>query len=129
MEKLGTKIQLLIVLLLPVFAVGQSEMGKAVKVDSIWSLEDHSKEEKLRSLYDVSWSLITEDANAGILYANRLIDSAQVAGLDHFKAYGHSTKAECYIMLAEYKKAIKEHQKAKSIYEQMETNKASVPQS
>jgi len=106
-------------LLLPYFLLGQHKFAKTDVVDSIWSLENQSTEQKLGGLYDMSWELITVDADLGILYANRLIDSAQVAGLIRFEAYGHSTKAECYTMLADYKKAIEEHQKAKNIYDKI----------
>jgi serine phosphatase RsbU (regulator of sigma subunit) len=101
------------------FVFGQSNLNVAHKIDSVWSIDSLTKEDKLYYVYDVSWSLITEDVDKGILYANMLIDSAEYYNLDQYAAYGHSTKAECYIMYANYKKAIKEHQIAQKLYQKV----------
>lgn len=99
------------------FVFGQRNSNVAHQVDSIWSIDTLTIEDKLYELYDISWSLIAEDVDTSIFYANMLLDSAEYYDLEQYSAYGHSTKAECYIMYANYKKAIDEYQYAKGLYE------------
>ena len=101
------------------FVFGQSDLYVAQKVDSVWSVDTLSKEDKLYYLYDVSWTYITENVDTSIYYANMLLDSSEHYKLDEYKAYAHSTRAECYTMYADYKKAIEEYQYARDLYEKV----------
>jgi len=98
---------------------GQNRSFPAYQVDSVWSVDSLTKEDKLYFVYDVSWSYITEDVDTAMYYANMLIDSAEFYELDQYRAYGHSSRAECFIMYANYKRAIEEYQKAEGLYEKM----------
>lgn len=98
----------------------EGEISVAPKIDSIWRIDTLSKEDKIQYIYDISWLLITADADSAIFYAEMLMDSAKHYNFPIYEGYGHSTKAESYIMKANYKRAIEEHKTAREIYERVD---------
>lgn len=114
---------LVYILLLVVSFSGKAQDGEisvAPKIDSIWQVDSLTKEDKVQYIYDISWLLITADADSAIFYAEMLMDSARHYNFPIYEGYGHSTKAESYIMKANYKRAIEEHKTARKIYERVD---------